>query len=88
MLVMNSSFKDLFFGFRKPTNGAIFTVIRTEFMKIMQNHDICMTCHDAKKKIGLQLLSCSKKICLDKKKSKSSNIQGVTDKFPKNHAKL
>ena len=68
MLVMNSSFKDLFFGFRKPTNGAIFTVIRTEFMKIMQNHDIFMTCHDAKKKFGLQLLSCSKKICLDKKK--------------------
>ena len=52
MLVMNSSFKDLFFGFRKPTNGAIFTVIRTEFMKIMQNHDIFMTCHDAKKKLA------------------------------------
>ena len=55
MLVMNSSFKDLFFGFRKPTNGAIFTVIRTEFMKIMQNHDICMTCHDAKKKFWLAI---------------------------------
>ena len=36
-------------------NGAIFTVIRTEFMKIMQNHDIFMTCHYAKKKIWLAI---------------------------------